>query len=106
MSAIPRTKNGQATRDRIVRAAGELVAEHGVGNFSLDEVCRRAKASKSQLYLYFADRDELIREVTRATCETVLAVQAEALAHFDTLDGIEAYLDATVALQEHRQAEG
>jgi TetR/AcrR family transcriptional regulator, transcriptional repressor for nem operon len=106
MTTQPRTARGRATRERIVRAAAELVAERGVAGTSLDDVRERAQASKSQLYLYFADRDDLLRQVARATCDAVIDIQAESLAGFDSLPGIERYLDETVALQEERQARG
>jgi AcrR family transcriptional regulator len=102
----PRTARGRATRERIVQAAAELVSENGVAGTSLDDVRERAQASKSQLYLYFAGRSDLLRAVAGAACDSVLDIQAEALAEFDSLAGIERYLDATVALQEERQARG
>jgi TetR/AcrR family transcriptional repressor of nem operon len=65
-----------------------------------------AHASKSQLYLYFADRDELLRAVAASTCDTVLETQADALAGFDSITGIERYLDGIVALQVERNTPG
>jgi AcrR family transcriptional regulator len=106
MTTEPRTARGRATRERIVRAAVDLVAENGVAGTSLDDVRERAQASKSQLYLYFADRGDLLRAVAAATCDAALDIQAEALGDFDSLAGIERYLDATVALQEERNARG
>src|ERR1700758_3278823 len=106
MSTEPRTRQGRATRARIVRAAAELVAERGVADTSLDDVRERAHASKSQLYLYFDDRDALMRAVAQATCEAVINDQADALAEFDSLAGIERYLDTTVADQVQKQARG
>jgi TetR/AcrR family transcriptional repressor of nem operon len=106
MASTPRTARGRATRERILQAATELVAEHGVSGTSLDDVRERAHASKSQLYLYFADRDALLRAVAEATCELVMDSQAEALAGFDSLAGIQRYLDGTVALQIDRGAHG
>src|SRR5437660_5177524 len=99
MSTEPRTRPGRATRARIVRAAADLVAERGVAGTSLDDVRERAHASKSQLYLYFEDRDALLRAVAQSTSDSVLDIQAELLAGFDSLAGIKRYLDATVALQ-------
>lgn len=96
---MPRTARGRATRQRILDAATDLISEQGVAGTSLDDVRQRADASKSQLYLYFPDRDALLREVARSTCDTVIQVQAEALAGFDSIAGIERYLDATIALQ-------
>jgi TetR/AcrR family transcriptional repressor of nem operon len=106
MSTEPRTRPGRATRARIVRAAAELVAERGVADTSLDDVRERAHASKSQLYLYFDDRDALMRAVAQATCDAVMDTQADELAGFDSLAGIERYLDWQVALQVERQARG
>src|SRR5579863_5899877 len=94
MSTEPRTRPGRATRARIVRAAAELVAQRGVAGTSLDDVRERAHASKSQLYLYFDDRDAL------------MDTQADELAGFDSLAGIERYLDWQVALQAEREARG
>jgi TetR/AcrR family transcriptional regulator, transcriptional repressor for nem operon len=102
----PRTARGRATRQRIVEAAAELVAERGVAGTSLDDVRERAHASKSQLYLYFADREELLRGVVTATSDAVLESQAQALADFDSLAGIERYLEAMIALQVERHAAG
>jgi AcrR family transcriptional regulator len=101
-----KTKKGRVTRERIVLTAAGLVAERGVGGTSLDGVRDRANVSKGQIYHYFADRDDLIRAVARSTCDSVLARQADALAGFDTLAGIERYLDAVVALQEERHGRG
>jgi TetR/AcrR family transcriptional repressor of nem operon len=103
---LPRTARGRATRERIVQAAAELVAERGVAGTSLDDVRERANASKSQLYLYFSDREQLLRGVVAVTSDAVIDSQADALADFDSLPGIERYLDAMVALQVDRQASG
>ena len=70
---------------------------------SLDDVRELAQASKSQLYLYFPDRDALLREVAGATCDTVIDTQAEALSGFDSLSGIKRYLDGLVEIQVHQE---
>ena len=106
MTAEPRTARGRATRERILSAATGLIAERGVARTSLDDVRERAQASKSQLYLYFADRDALLRAVATATCDEVVALQADALAACDSLAGIERYMDALVSFQEQRGAHG
>lgn len=106
MGNQPRTARGRATRERIVQAAAELVAERGVAGTTLDGVRERAHASKSQLYLYFSDREALLRGVAEATCDAVVDGQAGILAEFDSLTGIGCYLDALVALQVERDARG
>ena len=45
--------------ERILDAAGELFAEHGVGAVAMGDVARAAGCSRATLYRYFADRHEL-----------------------------------------------
>jgi TetR/AcrR family transcriptional repressor of nem operon len=105
-AADPSTRKGQSTRARIVQAAAELVAEKGVAATSLDDVGERSHASRSQLYHYFDDRDDLMRAVIDATTDSVLLAQDELLDHLDTWAGIDRWFHALVALQEEREARG
>ena len=100
------TVKGRETRERIISAAAELVTEQGVAGTSLDDVRGRAHASKSQLYHYFADRDDLMRAVARAASDDVVGGQAELFAQLDTIDGLRAWADALVTLQHTRHARG
>lgn len=100
------TEKGRETRERIITAARELVVERGVAAASLDDVRARAHASKSQLYHYFADRDDLMRAVARAVSDDVLGGQAGLFEQLDTIEGLRAWADALVKLQEVRQARG
>ncbi len=105
-TAMPSTEKGRRTRQRIVLAAAELVSEKGAAEVSLDDVGERALASRSQLYHYFKDREDLIRAAVLATSDAVLDGQAELFANLDTWQGIEAWMDALVQLQVERQASG
>jgi TetR/AcrR family transcriptional repressor of nem operon len=105
-SAQPATAKGRETRERIIRAAATLVAERGVLGTSLDDVRARAHASKSQLYHYFADRDDLMRAVARAASDDVVGGQAELFERLDTIDGLRAWAEALVTLQQARNARG
>jgi len=105
-SAEPATAKGRETRERIIRAAAALVAERGVLGTSLDDVRARAHASKSQLYHYFADRDDLMRAVARAASDEVVGGQAELFERLDTIDGLRAWAEALVTLQHTRNARG
>src|SRR6201997_2945282 len=100
------TAKGRSTRARIVQAAAELVAEKGAAAMSLDDVCERAHASRSQLYHYFDDRDDLVRAVIDATTNAVLLAQDGLLEHLDTWTGIDRWFRALVALQQERDARG
>jgi len=100
------TCKGQGTRTRIVQAAAELVAEKGAAGTSLDDVWERAHASRSQLYHYFDDRDDLVRAAINATTDSVLLAQDGLLDHLDTWTGIDRWFRALVVLQEDREAHG
>lgn len=95
----PRTIRGQETRARITAAASELVRERGVARTSLDDVIERAGVSKSQLYLYFADRDALLRAVIAYNTELVLTTTGEDLAR-GSWRAIRAWFDSMTEFQE------
>src|SRR5207249_1990789 len=69
----PATAKGRATRERIVQAAAKLVAEKGAAGMSLDDVRARTGASRSQLYHYFEDRDDLVHAVIAALAIATMA---------------------------------
>ena len=100
------TAKGRQTRERIVRAASELVRERGVAGTALDDVCELARVSKSQIYHYFADRDDLLRAVAKGAGDDVFGAQAELLDRLDTIDGLRAWADALVHLQNTLDAKG
>lgn len=106
MGAPPTTDRGRLTRQRIVAAATEVVAEKGALGASLDEVGARAPASRSQLYHYFDDKSDLLRAVAEATNDTVLEGQRDLFAGLTTWDGLIRWADALVALQQERGGKG
>src|SRR4029077_6818249 len=95
----PATAKGRARRQRILQAAAELVAEKGAAGMSLDDVRARTGASRSQLYHYFQDRDDLVRTVVDVTTDAVIDVQGDLLHHLDTWAGIDRWFDSLVQLQ-------
>src|SRR6267378_6253118 len=104
-TAEPRTKKGRATRDRILDTATELVFEHGVTGTTLDDVRAAANVSKSQLYHYFTDKDDLVHAVIDRTIEQVLDAQP-ALADLSSWTAIANWFDDLVELQVTRQSTG
>src|SRR5271163_4252667 len=106
MGATPTTDRGRLTRQRIVAAATDVVAEKGALGASLDEVGARAAASRSQIYHYFDDKDDLLLAVADATNDTVLDGQRDLFDHLDTWDGLVQWADALVALQQERGGRG
>ncbi len=103
---MPTTERGRQTRQRIVGVATEVVAEKGAIGASLDEVGARAPASRSQLYHYFDDKNDLLLAVAEATNDTVLDGQRDLFDHLDTWVGLVRWADALVAFQEERGGKG
>jgi TetR/AcrR family transcriptional regulator, transcriptional repressor for nem operon len=106
MSSMPATKQGRATRERIVRATAELIAERGAAGTSLDDVRAATGASKSQLYHYFGDKRGLVQAVVDYQCAAVLGLQAHALASVSTEEDLERWADAMVAVVAEQDARG
>ena len=103
---VPATAKGRATRERILQAAAELLAEKGAAGMSLDDVRARTGASRSQLYHYFDDRDDLVHAVINVTADAVLGRQGELLDHLDSWAGIDRWFDFMVQHQIEQQARG
>ncbi|HEX3875217.1 MAG TPA: TetR/AcrR family transcriptional regulator [Solirubrobacteraceae bacterium] len=100
------TRKGQATRDRIVRAAAELTFERGVAGTSIDDVKAAAGVSSSQLYHYFADKHALIRAVVAHQTEVVVGPQEPLLRRLDSVAGLRAWAEMAVALQRRAHCRG
>jgi len=62
-------RKGQATRERIMIAAAEVIAEGGDVPVSLSAVARKANLGMTSLYLYFTDLTELLLAVLRPVME-------------------------------------
>jgi AcrR family transcriptional regulator len=101
----PPTDKGRATRDRVLDAAAALIFERGVAGTKLDDVRAAASVSKSQLYHYFADKEDLVHAVIDRTVQQVLDAQPR-LADLSSWAAIAAWLDELVELQVERHAAG
>jgi AcrR family transcriptional regulator len=93
------TTKGAQTKARIVEAAARLMLEEGVEGTRLEDVRRVAGVSSSQIYHYFADKQGLVRAVVTHQAATVIARQAAAFEHMDTIEGLRSWRDALVAHQ-------
>jgi AcrR family transcriptional regulator len=104
--ASPKTARGAATRARIVDAATELVRAHGVANTTIDAVIEAGKVSKSQIYHYFADKDDLVLAVIQRQAECVLGTHEEMLRKLNSLAGLRRWRDAVVELTRQTNCAG
>jgi AcrR family transcriptional regulator len=63
MSRTPTTDGARRTRDRVLSSALELFNEGGAAKISTNHVAARAGISPGNLYYWFGDKDEIIREL-------------------------------------------
>src|SRR5262249_61640053 len=98
--ASPKTARGAATRARIVDAATELVRVHGVANTTIDAVIEASKVSKSQVYHYFADKDDLVLAVIQRQAECVLGTHEGLLRNLNSLAGLRRWRHAAGELPQ------
>ncbi len=99
----PLTRRGRETRQRIVAAAAELMFDNGVAETTLEDIRAAAGVSGSQVYHYFADKQELVRAVIDYQADAVLDAQGAHLDHLDTMPGLRAWRDFLV---EHQRRLG
>jgi AcrR family transcriptional regulator len=88
------TQGGQETREQILSAAEELMAERGYSGLSISAICRRADISPTSVYWHFDSKaglmEAVIGRIGAGTAETILTCFAGA-------DGPEAKLEAVIA---------
>jgi AcrR family transcriptional regulator len=63
MPRTPTTEGARRTRDRVLNAALELFNERGSASVTTNHVAARAGISPGNLYYWFADKDEIVREL-------------------------------------------
>ncbi|MDR7275488.1 TetR/AcrR family transcriptional regulator [Catenuloplanes atrovinosus] len=94
------TRKGQATRERILDAATELIAQRGVAGTSTEDVRKAAGIGGSQLYHYFDSKQALIRAVITRQAEVPLIPGQPIMGALDSFDALRAWADAAVEHQE------
>ncbi len=96
------TEKGRETRERIVNGAADLVFERGVAGVSVDDVLRAAGTSKSQLYHYFEDKNDLIRAVIERQRQRVLNFHRPELDSVTSWEDLQRWRDVVVETQAMR----
>jgi TetR/AcrR family transcriptional regulator, transcriptional repressor for nem operon len=100
------TTKGKATRAQIVEAAAALMYERGVASTSNEDIRQAAAVSNSQLYHYFADKNELTRAVIAHQIEQVVGSQEALLAGLDSFSALDAWREVLVGISATRQGKG
>lgn len=66
-----REREKEALRTRIVEAARDIVSESGLDALSMRSIAERIEYSPGTIYLYFRDKEALLREVIQAGFERI-----------------------------------
>jgi AcrR family transcriptional regulator len=92
------TPKGAATRERIVRAAADLVLHRGAQGTSLDDIRAATTTSKSQLFHYFpGGKSDLISAIGALQAQRVIDAQRPHLDQLDTWASWDRWRDAVLA---------
>lgn len=67
------TRDQQARRERLVRAALDLAAEGGYASVTMHDVADRAGVARATVYRYFTSKDHLLSEVSALWIGQVIA---------------------------------
>jgi AcrR family transcriptional regulator len=100
------TEHRRARREELVAAAVEAVRRAGP-DFAVDDVAREARVSKTVIYRYFSDKDELVDAVLERISSAVLLPRLLgelAVDRPDDRDRLHAVVAAFVALIEEEPA--
>jgi len=102
-----RVPRGQETRERILAEALRLFAARGFARVSIEEIADAAGVTKGAVYHWFADKDDLGRELQHDLYQRLSAVSLRALdPDGDTIENMRrsfgAYLEALGDLDEAR----
>jgi AcrR family transcriptional regulator len=79
-----REREKEALRTRIVEAARDIVSAEGLDALSMRAIAQRAEYSPATIYLYFRDKDALLREVIQAGFERMGEYMREELEEVGT----------------------
>jgi len=90
------TTKGRATRGRIVAAASELMLQRGVARTTIEDIQEAAVVSTSQMYHYFADKNDLVSAVIDFQTDQVLGAQHLGLDRIESIGDLRRWRDVMV----------
>ncbi|MBC3985129.1 TetR/AcrR family transcriptional regulator [Streptomyces sp. AC536] len=74
MPEQPQTSRGAATYQRILDAATEEFAQHGIAGARIERIVTAARTNKAQLYAYFGDKERLFDAIFLSSLERITNV--------------------------------
>ncbi|HEX2085019.1 MAG TPA: helix-turn-helix domain-containing protein [Solirubrobacteraceae bacterium] len=90
--------DAERNRERVLEAAKELFAEHGL-DVTLDEVARRAGVGTGTAYRRFPNKDALIEALMVDRIDELRRIAEACLADPDPWQGLAGYFERALALQ-------
>jgi AcrR family transcriptional regulator len=91
------TAKGTATRGRIVEAAAAEIRERGIGAVTLEDIGRRSRTGKSQLFHYFpGGKEQLLLAVAEREAERVIEDQEPQLGQLTSWEAWREWRDVVV----------
>jgi AcrR family transcriptional regulator len=95
-AGVPKGRDPERTRARILDAATREFARLGLGGARVDRIAERAGANKRMLYYYFGDKEGLFRAVMEHTYERIRRAEQELhLLDVPPLEGVERLVEFT-----------
>jgi len=102
-ASLPRpvagASSGDSTEERILVAAEQCMARHGLSRLSMTDVATQAGVSRGAVYLHFADRGTLIDAVLERAAHRFVASSEEVIKRRRTLSAQVA--EAAVFIRTH-----
>lgn len=65
-------KKKEDKRNRLLEAANSLFMDNGVSNTTISEICDKAGIAKGTFYLYFLDKEDILRALTKKLSLSIL----------------------------------
>jgi AcrR family transcriptional regulator len=94
------SQKGQATRERILRAAAELFHRQGVHLTSPNDILRESGTGKSQFYHYFKSKEDLVHQVLENYIAEIRAGRAPINYKIRSWEDLAAWFTSQAKLQE------
>ncbi len=96
--ARPLRRDAAANRERLLAAARELFAEHGLG-VTLNDIAHHAGVGVGTAYRRFANKEQVIDALFEEQLQELAAVAQESLIDPDPWHGLVAYLERSLQMQ-------
>src|ERR1700722_10791304 len=91
-------KDAALNRERLLAAASELFAEHGL-EITLNDIAHHAGVGVGTAYRRFANKEEVIDALFEQRLQDVATVATEALEHPDAWAGLVMFLERASEMQ-------